>query len=100
MYVCPPADSALYRLGSEVLGYDVRARQVRPLPADVRPEWQALAGPYGFHLTLVEGFWCAAASLPPSRRKCGPRPPCLSPGGRTVSLHSGRMEYRSGTASA
>ena len=64
VYLCPPAGSEYYRLGSETLGYDVRARREIPLPADILPEWQTQAGPYGFHLTLVEGFYCAPEALP------------------------------------
>ena len=91
VYLCPPATSEYYRLGSQTLGYDVRARREVPLPADLRPEWQALAGPYGFHLTLVEGFYCAPESLPEIETELRACMASLSPGA-DLALHGGRVE--------
>ncbi len=91
VYLCPPAGSEYYRLGSQTLGYDVRARQEVPLPADIRPEWQTQAGPYGFHLTLVEGFYCAAESLPDIETELRACMASLSPAVK-LSLHGGQVE--------
>lgn len=91
VYLCSPAGSDYYRLGSEVLGYDVRARRDVPLPAGIRPEWQALAGPYGFHLTLVEGFYCAPESLPEIETELRACMASLSPDLK-LALHGGQVE--------
>ncbi len=90
VYLCPPAESEYYRLGSEVLGYDVRAGKELPLPADVRPEWQTASGPYGFHLTLLEGFWCAPETLPEIEAELRACVACLSPTA-DLSLHNGTV---------
>lgn len=90
VYLCPPAESEYYRRGSEVLGYDVRARRDVPLPADVRPEWQDQAGPYGFHLTLLEGFYCLPESLPAIESELRATVACLSPDA-DLSLHEGQV---------
>ncbi|WP_424950172.1 hypothetical protein [Deinococcus sp.] len=95
VYLCPPAESEYYRLGSETLGYDVRARQQRPLPADIRPEWQTAGGPYGFHLTLLEGFYCAPEALPEIEAELRACVACLSPTA-DLSLHAGRVELWDG----
>ena len=91
VYLCPPANSDYYRLGSQTLGYDVRARQGVPLPADLRPGWQTQAGPYGFHLTLVEGFYCAPEALPELETELRACMASLSPHAE-LALHGGRVE--------
>ena len=98
VYLCPPAGSEYYRLGSQTLGYDVRARRELPLPTDIRPEWQTQAGPYGFHLTLVEGFSCAAESLPDIETELRACMASLSPdlklalhGGQTLAWRGGQV---------
>jgi hypothetical protein len=51
VYYIPPEDSALYRFGSEVVGYDVRAER----PADSPwPRESETAGSYGLHLTCCD----------------------------------------------
>lgn len=91
VYLCPPAGSEYYRLGSETLGYDVRARREVPLPADLRPGWQTQAGPYGFHLTLVEGFYCAAEALLELETELRACMASLSPNAN-LALHGGQVE--------
>lgn len=90
VYLCPPAESEYYRLGSEVLGYDVRARTDLPLPEDVQPDWQTGGGPYGFHLTLLEGFSCAPESLPEIEAELRACVACLSPTA-DLALHDGEV---------
>ncbi|GGM12630.1 hypothetical protein [Deinococcus aerophilus] len=91
VYLCPPANTALYRLGSEVLGFDVRAGQPVALPDFVRPEWQADAGPYGFHLTVVEGFFTDPAWWPDIEARARACAACLSPEAG-LGLSGGRIE--------
>ena len=91
VYVCPDADSPYYRLGSTLLGYDVRARQQVPFPEWIDPAWQTDASPYGLHLTLVEGFYCAAADLPAIEAETRACMACLSPS-TVLELSSGTVE--------
>lgn len=91
VYLCPPADTALYRVGSGLLGFDVRAQRELPLPAFVRPEWQGDAGPFGFHLTVVEGFGTDPALWPAIEAEARACVACLSPGA-DLALTNGRVE--------
>jgi putative phosphonate metabolism protein len=62
IYFVPPADTALYRFGASVLGYDCYAGEdvERPRDGDLTPaEWAALTAEprrYGFHATLKAPF--------------------------------------------
>lgn len=91
VYVVPPQASAYYHLGSQLLGYDVRARRHLPLPSFLRPEWQADAGPYGFHLTVVEGFYADPGQLPAIAGEVRRCLACFSPGA-DLRLSGGRVE--------
>ena len=91
VYLCPPADSALYRVGSGLLGFDVRAQQRVALPAFLRPEWQSDAGPFGFHLTVVEGFFTGPECWPGIEAEARACVACLSPDAE-LSLTNGRIE--------
>jgi hypothetical protein len=58
VYYVPPADSALYQHGSDILGYDVRAGEMLPTDNATRaalPEfdeaWIQQPQTYGFHIT-------------------------------------------------
>jgi len=60
LYV-PQAEDNFYRLGTSILGYDVRAREHVQMPEELREllsgfdeEWVKRARPYGFHLTVNE----------------------------------------------
>jgi hypothetical protein len=51
IYFIPPEDSELYQFGTEVLGYDIRKRQLKASP------WQEYVGgarEFGFHLTICD----------------------------------------------
>lgn len=91
VYLCPPADDPYYRQGSELLGFDVRAQRELPLPGFLRPEWQADAGPYGLHLTVVEGFFTDPAWWPQIEAEARACVACLSPGA-VLTLTGGRVE--------
>jgi putative phosphonate metabolism protein len=73
IYFVPAADSALYRFGSAMLGYDCYSGDDVPMPADagIDPEsWRKLTEEprrYGFHATLKAPFrlapGCSEAQL-------------------------------------
>lgn len=91
VYLCPPEGDPYSRLGSELLGYDVRAGRELPLPSFLRPEWQADAGRYGLHLTVVEGFYTNPAWWPGIEAEVRACVACLSPGA-VLTLMGGRVE--------
>ncbi|WP_102127629.1 hypothetical protein [Deinococcus planocerae] len=91
VYLCPPADSPYERLGSDLLGFDVRAGREVPLPDFLRPEDQADAGPYGLHLTVVEGFFTDPALWPEIEAEVRACVACLSPDA-ALTLTGGRVE--------
>ena len=54
VYFIPEATAELYRFGSEVLGYDVRAKQ------PMKSKWETCvdrAGLFGFHLTICDALY-------------------------------------------
>lgn len=91
VYLCPPAGDPYYELGSNLLGFDVRMEQARPLPEFLRPGDQADAGPYGLHLTVVEGFYTDPTSWPAIEAEARACVACLSPGS-LLTLAGGRVE--------
>jgi len=62
IYFVPSADSALYRFGSSVLGYDCYTGETIPYPAELAcqaPSWARMVEEprrYGFHATLKAPF--------------------------------------------
>ena len=63
VYYVPPIDDDFYRLGTSILGYDVRARKPVQMPKQLQdrvgavdPEWVKSAGRYGFHLTIGDAI--------------------------------------------
>ncbi|MEW6642241.1 MAG: DUF1045 domain-containing protein [Pseudomonadota bacterium] len=66
LYFVPAPDSALYRLGATLLGYDAFTGEARPFPDDIVaevPDWHDLTTDprkYGFHATLKAPFALAA----------------------------------------
>lgn len=64
LYFVPPADSAIYRVGSGLLGWDSYAGAAAPLPPDagLPEDWGELTRPprpYGLHVTFVPPFHLA-----------------------------------------
>ncbi|AFZ66386.1 hypothetical protein [Deinococcus peraridilitoris] len=91
VYLVPNAEDAFYQLGSSALGYDMRAgRRVPQLP-ELRPEWVAKAGQYGFHLTVTEAFECDPASFAAIEKEIVALCACFSPHS-LLRLSNGRME--------
>ncbi|ABF46504.1 hypothetical protein [Deinococcus geothermalis] len=91
VYLCPPAGDPYYALGSKLLGFDVRAGRAVALPDFLRPEWQADAGPYGLHLTVVEGFYTNPAWWPEIEAEVRACLACLLPD-TVLTLTAGRVE--------
>jgi len=76
VYYIPQADDPLYRLGTQLLGYDIRARTSAPLPSDIRESlgsfdvaWTTISQPYGFHLTISDAIDCHWATIPSVERE-------------------------------
>jgi putative phosphonate metabolism protein len=69
VYFAPPAESALWRFGSSVIGYDAVTGEAIPqfAPTGVAAgDWHALTGDprrYGFHATLKAPFRLAAGTM-------------------------------------
>lgn len=71
VYYIPPADNDLYRQGSEILGYDVRAGIMLPENNPTRaklpefdPEWIVQPQTYGFHVTTGYSLYFDMGDLP------------------------------------
>ncbi len=74
LYYIPPAESALYKAGSELLGYDIRAEQFSPAETPARetfahhtpfdPAWASIPQEFGFHVTIGHAITFEAARLP------------------------------------
>ncbi|MEM9955081.1 MAG: hypothetical protein AAF846_25960 [Chloroflexota bacterium] len=71
VYTIPPAESDIYRRGSELLGYDVRAGEFLPQDNETRsalpefdPAWIAKPQTYGFHMTTGYSLFYDPAKLP------------------------------------
>jgi hypothetical protein len=65
VYYVPPAEDDFYRLGTSILGYDVRARESLQMPQALQSrlggfdqEWVEYAQPFGFHLTIGDALDC------------------------------------------
>lgn len=71
VYFIPQAEDPFYRLGTALLGYDVRERRANAFPPDLSetlgpfdPAWTAISRPYGFHLSITEAINCDATTIP------------------------------------
>lgn len=71
VYYIPQAEDSFYRLGSALLGYDVRERRTVVSPPGLSealgpfdPAWTTISRPYGFHLSITEAITCEAAIIP------------------------------------
>src|SRR5690242_16454440 len=86
LYYVPEAHEPLYGLGSNILGYDVRAQAPKTMPADVREQirdfdetWTAISRPYGFHLTITESLDCELSTIPRVEREVEALIACFDP---------------------
>ncbi|MGC1121235.1 MAG: hypothetical protein WBA22_09080 [Candidatus Methanofastidiosia archaeon] len=60
VYYVPPRESEFYHLGSQAVGYDVRAHKPVEFGKDLKKllgsfdrKWVEHCRPYGFHLTIL-----------------------------------------------
>ena len=70
LYYVPPADHPLYRVGSDLLGYDVRTEEVlsahnasRAHFPDLTSAWTEYSQQYGFHMTIGHAIQFEAEKL-------------------------------------
>lgn len=63
VYYVPPKESEFYRLGSQIVGYDVRAHNLVEAEEDLEKllggfeeEWVEHCRPFGFHLTIGDAI--------------------------------------------
>ncbi|HEY7832692.1 MAG TPA: DUF1045 domain-containing protein [Ktedonobacterales bacterium] len=70
VYFVPETDDEFYRLGSQLMRYDVRARKPIHMSSALRDRlptfdtaWAAKARPFGFHLTLCDAIDCTWAAV-------------------------------------
>ncbi len=86
IYYIPQADDPFYRLGTIVLGYDVRNRTSVAPPSDFQENlgpldagWTAISRSYGIHLTITEAIDCHQATLPQIERELADLLNCFDP---------------------
>lgn len=87
VYYVPPADSDLYRRGSEILGYDVRTGSILPAENPTRAAlpafdlaWAEQPQTYGFHVTTGYSLYFDRAVLPQIEAEMDDVFNCFSPG--------------------
>ena len=87
VYFVPEAGSDFYRLGSSILGYDVRACQAARMSPRVKAQlpdfeegWVEYARPYGFHLTIGDAIDVDLDTLPQIERELERILDCFNPG--------------------
>jgi hypothetical protein len=98
LYYVPPAGSALYRYGSQVFGYDVRAQAPVGMSADLQAclgdipaAWAAKARDFGFHLTVVEAMTYDPADRDALEDEVAAVLESFEPSGH-LTLEEGRLE--------
>lgn len=86
LFYIPPQASDFYRLGSEILGYDVRTERVLEWSPELRqtlgsfdPTWVGRAQPFGFHLSVSDGLETDPALLPDVEREIAGILGCFDP---------------------
>jgi len=86
VYYIPQEDDPFYRLGTQILGYDVRSRASVALPPDIHTSlghfdasWVLISRPYGFHLTIGDAIDCNWATIPVVERELADLLMCFNP---------------------
>jgi hypothetical protein len=87
VYFVPSPDSSFYEFGSQILGYDLRARRSVAISSGLEKEvgkiednWVQDARPYGFHLTICDALDCDFATIPAVESRLLELLPCFDPG--------------------
>jgi hypothetical protein len=86
IYYVPQVDDSFYRTGSQILGYDVRARSpetpstyVEEALGQLSTNWMTLSGPYGFHVTINHAIDCDWATISLVERELNDLLGCFDP---------------------
>ena len=86
VYYVPQEDDLFYHLGTQILGYDVRARSLVTLPSSFQESlgqldeaWTAISRPYGFHLTISDAIDCHWSAIPLVERELADLLKCFDP---------------------
>lgn len=85
VYYILPADDPLYRTGSRIVGYDVRAGMTVPTYDFIRPEWTRLASDFGFHATLTDAIDIRPDQIGMIADETDALVRCLGPGDYTLT---------------
>ena len=86
IYYVPQAEDAFYRLGTSIVGYDVRARTTATMPPDLQLQigqfdtsWTGLSQKFGFHLTICDALDCEWSTIPRVERELAELLACFDP---------------------
>jgi len=86
VYYIPRAESDFYRLGTSILGYDVRTECPAKMPAALHDRlgeydrsWVQRAQPYGFHLTIGDAIDFSPSSLSAIEHEIADLVRCFTP---------------------
>jgi hypothetical protein len=70
VYFVPKSEESFYKFGSQILGYDLRARRSIQISSSLEQEigkiedtWVKDARPYGFHVTICDALDCDFATI-------------------------------------
>jgi hypothetical protein len=87
VYFVPKSDSPFYQFGSQILGYDLRARRSVQLSSGLEQElgqlqdvWVQDARTYGFHVTICDALDCDFATIPAVESRLSELLRCFAPG--------------------
>jgi 2'-5' RNA ligase len=84
LYLIPDATEELYKIGSKVVGYDVRGRLPLTPPDFIQPKWIALNKQFGFHATITDAITVAEEQIPSILEKTEQLLSCLRPDNRYI----------------
>ncbi len=86
VYYIPQDNDPFYRLGTQILGYDVRSQTSIALPSEIQASldhfdasWVLTAQPYGFHLTISDAIDCHWSTIPLVERELADLLECFNP---------------------
>lgn len=99
VYYIPQAESDFYRLGTSILGYNVRAQSPTEMPLELHnqlgpfdPGWVQHARPYGFHLTIGDAIDFSLGSVLSIEHEIGDLLRCFEPG-QSFSLQRRKDDF-------
>jgi hypothetical protein len=87
VYFVPKAGDSLYEFGTQILGYDVRARRSAQMSPSLQQElgkiedsWVGHARPFGVHVTICDALDCDFATIPAVEARLSDLFDCFDPG--------------------